>query len=203
MKDKISEAARETFNRRGIRNTTLRDIAEQLAISDGHLRYYFKTKESLILATFQQMEQQIAAFANDASASTAQSILASLTQSFAVMQSYSYFFTESPELLEQYPLVEKAYRALIESRKALFLGIFEQFKKEGVFREEVDSALFPLLFEQFFILSDNWVKYAKLHRQTYPASDPIRHYAGVCVALFLPYFNWQIQNQVLEWIRDS
>lgn len=203
MRKKIIECARETFNRKGIRNTTLRDIAEQLLMSDGHLRYYFKTKESLILATFRQMEQQIAAFAGNATSSTAQSILESLTQSFSVMQAYTYFFTESPELLEQYPEVDSAYRELIASRKVLFLGVFDRYKQEGVFRDEVDSALFPLLYEQFFILSDNWVKYARISRQIHPDRDQIRHFVGVCVALFLPYFNVPIHDQVLKWIKES
>ena len=52
MREKIISQAVEVFNRKGISKTTLRDIARELAISDGHLRYYFKTKEELVLATF-------------------------------------------------------------------------------------------------------------------------------------------------------
>ena len=75
MRDNIMESARVLFTQKGIRNSSLRDIAQYVGISDGHLRYYFKTKESLILATFEQMEQQIAAFADTVFPPTAQTIL--------------------------------------------------------------------------------------------------------------------------------
>ena len=117
------------------------------------------------------------------------------------MQRYRYFFTESPDLLAQYAQVAGAYEQLMSSRKVLFMEVFERFQQEGVFTDELDPALFPVLFEQFFILSDNWIRYAQLRQRSYPDGDQTEHYVGVCVALLVPYFSAAIRQQVVEWLK--
>lgn len=102
-------------------------------------------------------------------------------------------------LFDLYPKLNAGYRNLIESRKALFLGLFKKFKEQRIFMEDVDENLFPLLFEQFFIISDNWVKYARMQAE----KDPINHYVGLSVALFLPFFKAQIKMDALRWIKSN
>ncbi|WP_207435469.1 TetR/AcrR family transcriptional regulator [Sabulibacter ruber] len=204
MKEKIIGQAVEIFNRKGITQATLRDIARELGISDGHLRYYFKTKEDLVLTIFSAMEREIASFAAEGSMMpfTAQSLVLALSKSYAVMYRYVFFFTESTAILETFPKVYAAYQHLIQSRRELVLTILEQFRKEGVFAESMDVSLFPVLFEQVFILSDNWVKYARLPQNAHlTEAEQIDRYVAVSVALFLPYFNTQFKDEVTEWVR--
>lgn len=202
MKTGIINAAQEVFNKNGIQKSTLRDIAKELSISDGHLRYYFKTKEDLILAIFKQMDEEILAFAQEGGEeynNHLQTIIRPLTKSFEVMYRYAFFFTESTAILEVYPKVYAAYKNLIVNRRTLFLKVFNKFKKQGIFSEEADEGLFPIIFEQFFIISDNWVKYAKMREE---GKDIIDHYVGLAVALFIPYFNAQIKMDALGWIKS-
>ena len=205
MKEKIVSQAIEVFNKKGISKTTLRDIARELTISDGHLRYYFKTKEELVLTLFSEMEKEIAANATKTitNLKSIQGLVEPLTKTYEVMYRYVFFFAESTIILETFPRVYLAYEQLILSRREMFLALFDQYKREGVFEEKMDFHLFPLLFEQVFIISDSWVKFARLPQRRHLAQEKqIQHYVALTVALFLPYFNPQLKNEVTTWLKQ-
>jgi len=205
MKEKIISQAVEVFNRKGISKTTLRDIARELTISDGHLRYYFKTKEELVLAIFSEMEQEITSYATKAVADfhDAHALIGPLTTIYRIMYRYVFFFAESAAILATFPKVYAAYEQLFQSRRELFLALFEQYKTNGVFEDKVDAHLFPLLFEQVFIVSDSWVRYARLPQNRHlTQEEQIQHYVAVTVALLLPYFNTHLKNEVTAWLKQ-
>ncbi|WP_018479335.1 TetR/AcrR family transcriptional regulator [Pontibacter roseus] len=205
MKEKIISQAVEVFNRKGISKTTLRDIAHELAISDGHLRYYFKTKEELVLAIFSEMEREITSFATKAvtNFTDAQALVAPLTDIYQVMYRYVFFFIESAPILETFPRVYVAYEQLFQSRRELFLALFEEYKSNGIFEDEVAVHIFPLLFEQVFIISDSWVRYARLPQNRHHTQEKqIKYYVAVTVALFLPYFNASLKDEVSAWLKQ-
>ncbi|SFH13552.1 TetR/AcrR family transcriptional regulator [Pontibacter chinhatensis] len=206
MKERIIGQAVEVFNRKGISKTTLRDVARELAISDGHLRYYFKTKEDLVHAIFSEMEREITAYATetDSNVTGAQALAAPLTSIYRVMYRYVFFFVESAAILETFPKVYTAYEKLFQSRRELFLAIFEEYKRSGVFEDSVEAHLFPLLFEQVFIVSDSWLRYARLpQNQHLTQESQIRHYVAVTVALLLPYFNTYLREEVTTWLKQN
>ena len=60
-KEYILTNATQLFNRQGATATSLRETAAYLEMSDGNLRYHFKTKEDLLLAIFNQMVQRMEA----------------------------------------------------------------------------------------------------------------------------------------------
>ncbi|WP_266205045.1 TetR/AcrR family transcriptional regulator [Pontibacter kalidii] len=205
MKEKIISKAVGVFNRKGISKATLRDIARELTISDGHLRYYFKTKEELVLSIFSEMEKEITSHATPTVAylEDAQALVVPLTNIYRVMYRYIFFFTESTAILETFPKVYFAYEQLFQSRREMFLAIFEQYKREGVFEGKVEAHLFPLLFEQVFIISDSWVRYARLpHNRHLSQEKQIQHYVAVTVSLLLPYFNARLKNGVMAWLKQ-
>ena len=54
---KILYNARLLFNREGVNNVRLQDIAKQTDISPGNLSYHFKTKKELIEGLLNQKQQ--------------------------------------------------------------------------------------------------------------------------------------------------
>lgn len=58
-KEKILKTALNLFNERGVVDTTIRSIAEELAISSGHLTYHFRYKEELIEALYFELTDKI------------------------------------------------------------------------------------------------------------------------------------------------
>ncbi|SFS40024.1 transcriptional regulator, TetR family [Zhouia amylolytica] len=54
-KQRIINQAIALFNKDGVRNVTIRNIASEMAIAHGNLTYHYKNKEDLLLAIYGQM----------------------------------------------------------------------------------------------------------------------------------------------------
>ena len=53
---KIVNTAIDLFNKRGVGNVRLQDIAEQAEISQGNISYHYKTKKDLMEAVLSYMK---------------------------------------------------------------------------------------------------------------------------------------------------
>ena len=55
---RIYEAALQSFRDRGFEQTTMRDIARQAGVALGATYYYFASKEAIVLAFYEEMEER-------------------------------------------------------------------------------------------------------------------------------------------------
>ncbi len=55
---RIYEAALQSFRERGFEQTTMRDIARQAGVAIGAAYYYFASKEAIVLAFYEEMEER-------------------------------------------------------------------------------------------------------------------------------------------------
>src|SRR3954465_7402374 len=55
---RIYEAALQLFRDKGFEQTTMRDIARQAGVALGAAYYYFASKEAIVLAFYEEMEQR-------------------------------------------------------------------------------------------------------------------------------------------------
>jgi AcrR family transcriptional regulator len=54
---KIYEAAMELFREKGFEQTTMRDVAAKAGVALGGAYYYFSSKEAIVLAFYQEMQE--------------------------------------------------------------------------------------------------------------------------------------------------
>ncbi len=186
-KEYILTNATQLFNREGATTTSLRQLAAYLDMSDGNLRYHFKNKEELVFSIFMQMIQEMKA-ANEPETPGADSLLEDvkiqLRAIYFTMYRYKFLYLEANLLFKQYNTFRKAFIDMMKTRRAFFHHYLSTYKKQGLFREEFSNTDFEMLFDQLFILSDNWIKYVELE-QTTPASidKKIDHYIELCLKL--------------------
>lgn len=190
----------ELLNRQGATNTSLRQMASYLDMSDGNLRYHFKTKEALITAILMQMIQEMEAV-DDAEYSTANKLLEALRKElrtcFFTMYRYKFLFIEANLLFRQYDSFRKSFLDLMQSRKAYFSAYFDACKEKGLFHEQPNKADYEILIEQIFMISDNWIKYVEVERTPTSSIDKkIEHYINLCISLMQPLLS--SQNPPLE-----
>lgn len=64
-RDRLVEAADTLFHQQGVSNTTLANIATLADVPLGNVYYYFKSKDSIILAVIERRKRQLAALFSD------------------------------------------------------------------------------------------------------------------------------------------
>jgi AcrR family transcriptional regulator len=203
MKEKILAAAIDAFSLKGIRNTTIRDIAQTMEISDGHLRYYFKTKEDLILYVFNALVDELSSQTADVTVKGFEAFRQSVTRGYRIMTRYTFFFAETPYGIAEYPKLAAAWKALFERRQQEFLGIFEFHKITGIFRKDIPEAQYKLLAEQTFIVGEHWITHCKSYMNTTIGEQEIHHFVNVTLALFLPFLTETYAHQLRTELADA
>lgn len=190
MKEKIIESAVKLFNEFGIKQTSFRDIATDLNVSDGHVRYYFKTKESLLLAIFEQMDQEILLKAQEVplKGNAHTTIFRNkIAEVFTIMVRYSFFFIESPKIYNLYSALRASYKSLIEDRKDLFLNTFQSLIAIGYFKETFTQQIQEQVFYSIFILSDSWIRYFQILHNKPPIEEDINFHSNLVLQILSPY----------------
>ena len=201
MKEKILQAALNQFNAHGVTGTSLRAIAAEAHISDGHLRYYFKTKEILLLELFSQLEEKLASMLPTALPSfSPETVVPLIENTYDFLNETRFFFVEAPLLFLKYPTVLEGFNQMHERRRTQMLEAFGLFKTIGFFRPNIRQNEMNLLYEQFFILTDNYVKYANFSTLKTIGGDDKSRFCRLCLYLFLPYLSENIKTRFETYV---
>lgn len=177
------------FNQQGEASTSLRQIAAFSEMSDGNLRYHYKSKEELVLDLANWLIEDLdqAMTASSKHECTPEEVQDRFRTIFRIMYKYKFLFTESPLLLRKYKNFRKAIRELNNTRKAFILQFFEEFREKGIFNKHLDNAFYNTLFEQMFIISDSWLKYIELEETAIlELEKKVEHYIKLCLKLLRP-----------------
>lgn len=196
MKDKIIATAVELFNKSGINQTSFRNIASALKVSDGHVRYYFKTKQILLMAVFEKMNAEILLAARPVPNDLVQistHLRENLMEAFTIMTRYSFFFTEAPATFNQFTEVGQYYKNLVNSRKELFTVLFNKLTAQGYFKDEFTSDLQLQAFYNIFIISDSWIRYHFILHNDKPDRHTVKFHSELAFSILLPYINTEIK----------
>ena len=188
MKEQILHPAISLFNSYGAEAVSLRAIAAALGISDGHLRYYFRTKEAVLAALFDRLELSVSSQIPPEELLLQPEVLTlSLYASFDFLYSYRFFFQSSPALYRKYPSLTERLRKLRELRREQMIAVFEIFKRAGLLEPEIGRRELEILFEQFFIISDNFVKYVSIGFYGNTEEEAREAYLQLTLGLFIPH----------------
>jgi AcrR family transcriptional regulator len=190
LKKKILENATNLFNEKGLSLTSFRDIAAMMNISDGHVRYYFKTKEILLMSIFEQLDNEIIEAANlpiSLNMDVYSLLRKNIEHVFNLTVKYRFLFVESPKTIYQYPALLKSYRKLIGRRKKMIFGTFETFNEMKLFNSSFDSLAKEQVFYTIFIISDGWLRTYQLTNTRVPDKKAIQFHADLIVNILKPY----------------
>lgn len=193
MKDKIIEKAVELFNESGINQTSFRNIATALQVSDGHVRYYYKTKQNLLVAVFDKMNAEILLAARPVPHDLTQissHLKKNLTEAFTIMVNYSFFFTETPATFNQFTEVKQYYKNLLDSRKDLFIALFKELTAQGYFKKDFTGELQQQAFYNIFIISDSWIRYHYILHNKKPDEQTVKFHSELAFSIILPYIKY-------------
>lgn len=197
-KDKIAQKALELFNSNGLRETTLRQIALGLGMSQGNLNYHFKTKSELVAHLYYELvEKQNVLMANIL---TDQPLLSYLFESsLASMQclyDYKFILKDLYKVLQSDHELKAHYLQLQQLREQQYLQMFEHLVAMETLRPAAFEGEYQRLYQRLNILGDNWINAADLFYSGEGA--PVVHYHSLLLEVIYPYLTEQGRAQYAQ-----
>ena len=155
---KIVNTAIDLFNKRGVGNVRLQDIAEQAEISQGNISYHYKTKKDLMEAVLSYMKTERAEVK-----STMQSLIVT-TDVVGIITNYlrlqigcRFFFRDILEIINLVPSAKKHFEKQIEdvinfNKKAINLSI-----QKGFMIKEPHEGHYNLFVQNVWAILHSWL----------------------------------------------
>ena len=184
----IQEKALSIFNTNGIASTSTRQISKMLDISDGNLRYHYKTKEELVIAILEHMKQEL--FELKASFSETEIIPDEMffrhffTKSYEIIYRYRCIYLDQVWLYHHMPKYREVFGNYVESWRSDFLITFNTMREARVFKNTYSDAHYKMVFEQLYMYSDSWIFY---YEQS--PKQNIDYYVNICLSILKPYWH--------------
>lgn len=202
-KERILIKALELFNKHGLKDVTLRQIASSLGMSQGNLNYHFRTKSEIISQLYfrlvEKMDHEMKKINHE---KPILSFLFEIAQvSMNILYQYRFITRDLYHVLGSDDALKKHYIQLQQMRKQQYLLLFENLIHEGLMREEELEREFERLYERMNILGDNWINAADFFK-TEDASK-VAHYQSLLFEVIYPYLTRQGKEQYLALINTE
>ena len=182
----ILKTALDLFNSLGVSSVSTKRIAKELQISDGNLRYHYPTKEHLILALFQGMQEELQAYksqmTNTAVSYNADFFTSFFLGSFDIQYQYRCLYLDQVHLKATMEAYANVYDTYVASWKQDFLELFNFLKENCILSAHFTDQQYEFLFHQIYMYSNSWLLFQAQEQK------PVSWYVDICVSLFAPYW---------------
>lgn len=192
-RDQIMAQALALYNAHGLyaehgQQVTARTIAEAVGISDGNLRYHFRTREDIAYALYLKLVAELNPTFQappPAGLDLAQ-VYQLMAHTYDCLYRYRFLMQDFVGVMRRIPRIRTHFRALQRQRQAEFGVIFEALVAQGLFQPEPYPGAFAALLERFEILSDFWMAAAEILYEG-PEADRLSHYLRLNFQALYPY----------------
>ncbi|MFY0650521.1 MAG: TetR family transcriptional regulator [Cyclobacteriaceae bacterium] len=158
-KGKILKAAVRLYNKDGLSNVTSRHIAAALKISHGNLEYHFPNKESLLIAIYQRMSDDMSRYYPEHKEDILNPIehLHRLLVRLEDFQTeYKFFCMDLIDTCRKYEKVNQLLVNNMQIRKGQMVKFFEKFLELGYMKNESTAGYYERLQHTIRILLTFW-----------------------------------------------
>lgn len=188
-KDKILDNALYLFNNKGVAAVSIRDIAARMGISDGNLRYHFRTRDELIEALFNRLADKIG---NELAEGSQQELTTKLMYDLLehLMRNfydYRFLMKDLNAIIQTHPKTKDKFYRITEERLLLVNGMIAQYVHLGYMKPEPYQGHYARLVENILIVSHFWINGSELFYRG-KKSEVVSHYTQSIFSLMYPYF---------------
>lgn len=165
-RERVLETCRRLFNERGPGAVTTAEIAATVGINEGNLYYYFKKKEQMVLALFDEFEAALGELSKrqeesfqggaDHDAHDEDNIMAFFKHAWE----WRFFYRDSPALYELAPALRQRNRQLAEVSHDAGRRLLQHAIDRG--RVKVPPEAVERLVVNAWIICAFWIEYLQL-----------------------------------------
>jgi len=156
-KENILETSIELFNQKGCMNTSTRHISDELGISVGNLYYYFKNKEDIIIAIYEEfmtlLSSQLTTLKEGVDMPF--DFYNFLKDQMEYEKKYRFFRLEMASLYTTYPKVKNALEKGLEKKEQEIQQLYMHQMHYG-YLIELDDSEMEYLCSNTWILNSQW-----------------------------------------------
>jgi AcrR family transcriptional regulator len=184
-REKILKASLHLFNEKGMVNVSLRQIAQELKISQGNLNYHFKLKEDIVKALYFQLVSEMDSQMNtmEAAANGLESLYKSSLQTMEIMYDYKFILIDFIHLMNENIEIKSHYGGLMKIRNEQFQMIFQLLITLDILRPPEFENEYQRLYQRMNIIGDSWINiYA-----TFDSSNNVKYYCDLLFEMIYPY----------------
>jgi len=196
-RDKILDNSLYLFNNKGVNSTSIRDIAARMGISDGNLRYHFRTRDELIEALFDRLADQIGQdLANsskqDLNMKIMYDLLLGLMNSF---YAYRFLLKDLNSIIQTHPKTKKKFHKITAERLMLVNGMIREYMSLGYMKAEPYPGHYDQLVENILIVSHFWINGSELFYKG-KQKDVVKHYTQSIFSLMHPHLTEKAHTEM-------
>ncbi|MGV6861349.1 MAG: TetR/AcrR family transcriptional regulator [Putridiphycobacter sp.] len=155
-KQNITTKSLELFNKNGIANVSLRDIAGELGISVGNLQYHYKKREDIVEALYFELVKKIDSIYEIETTNLLAAVLQISVSIMNVFYDYQFFLLDFVDITRQNGKIKSHYSQLSKQRELRFLQIVNELIKAGVLRKEVLTNEYQSFYKRVEVISNFW-----------------------------------------------
>jgi AcrR family transcriptional regulator len=202
-KERILIKALALFNKQGLKEVTLRQIASSLEMSQGNLNYHFRTKSEIVSQLYfmlvDKMDREINQISGDKPILSL--LYKSAKVSMNILYQYRFITRDLYHVLGNDEALKKHYLHLQQTRKQQYKLLFKNLTHQGLMREEELEDEFDRLYERMNILGDNWINAADFF--SIEDTSKVDYYHALLFEVIYPYLTQPGKKQYLLLLNQS
>jgi len=186
-KEEILEKSIELFNEKGCIATSTRHIADALGISVGNLYYYYKNKEEIIIAIYEEfmntLSGQLSTVREDIDSSF--DFYLFLEEHMELEKKYRFFRLEMNAIIQNHPKQKEKLELGIVKKSQEFRNLYSHQMKYG-YLKKLDESELDFIRSNTWIIGSQWEIYWILKKVE---NEKLRRIKGILNILYFikPY----------------
>ena len=196
-------AALKLFNKKGLKEVSVRDICKKLKISPGNFHYHFPRMELLIKELYEQMNTEVYEVVKEIPTdhSSVVYFLDSHQKIFHIQNRYKFFFLNLFEILSNFPEIRQLYVQRYAMEKKLARDLLILYAETGVLKKEMTEIQMQRLVDVGYILNNAWHMDAEIAFQG-SLKEKMIHYMQLCCGRLDPFLTPVAKKEYEEYFRQ-
>ncbi|NJB35681.1 TetR/AcrR family transcriptional regulator [Croceivirga sp. JEA036] len=157
MKANIKAAAIQLFNKEGMSNVSMKQLADNMGISAGNLKYHYNTKSDLLEALYEDMYTVTLDYILPKNTYLTLFHLEDMMGKFdALQQEYAFFFNDLVNIIKTHPTIAKRYEAGNIERFKAARKLLDYYIETGRMKKTHGLVDFDQVIYAIWMLSTFW-----------------------------------------------
>ncbi len=165
------------FNRAGYSSFSIRNMAGEVGLSHGNLRYHFSKKEDILLALLNQMVAEMDQLRSKVRGTTniLEQMYKGIAERFAIQYTYRFLFTDQAELVRH----SVGYRDYLSELHSSRIPVMQEQLQSLAAMGLLHNKHLADIAHYMFLFSIHWLNSAQLFGN-YDRQSAIQHFAKLC-----------------------